>query len=74
MGAVEYIHSRLLDERDKGKMILLFSLELEEILNLSDRIAVMYEGEIVGILDAAGTNENELGLMMAGAGGSGRHA
>lgn len=67
VGAVEYIHRRLLEERDKGKTILLFSLELDEILNLSDRIAVMYRGEIVDIVGASETNENELGLMMAGA-------
>lgn len=73
VGAIEYIHKRLIEERDKGKTILLFSLELDEILNVSDRIAVMYEGEIVGIVDADKTNENELGLMMAG-GGRGSHA
>ncbi|MDP4088587.1 MAG: ABC transporter ATP-binding protein [Bacillota bacterium] len=68
VGAIEYIHRRLLEERDKGKTILLFSLELDEILNLSDRIAVIHGGEIVGIVDADKTNENELGLMMAGGG------
>lgn len=68
VGAIEYIHRRLIEERDKGKTILLFSLELDEILNVSDRIAVMYEGEIVGIVNAIDTNENELGLMMAGGG------
>ncbi|MCM8711823.1 ABC transporter ATP-binding protein [Clostridium sp. SYSU_GA19001] len=68
VGAIEYIHKRLIEERDKGKTILLFSLELDEILNISDRIAVMYEGKIVGIVDADKTNENELGLMMAGGG------
>jgi simple sugar transport system ATP-binding protein len=68
VGAIEYIHRRLIEERDKGKTILLFSLELDEVINLSDRIAVMYEGEIVGIVDADKTNENELGLMMAGGG------
>ncbi|MGI5839348.1 MAG: ABC transporter ATP-binding protein [bacterium] len=73
VGAVEYIHRRLLAERDKGKTILLFSLDLDEILNLSDRIAVMYEGKIVGVVDAAATNDNELGLMMAGAGGDGAY-
>lgn len=73
VGAIEYIHKRLLEERDKGKTILLFSLELDEILNLSDRIAVMYEGKIVGTVDADKTNENELGLMMAG-GGAKAHA
>lgn len=68
VGAIEYIHRRLIEERDKGRTILLFSLELDEILNVSDRIAVMYEGEIVGIVNAEDTNENELGLMMAGGG------
>lgn len=66
VGAIEYIHSRLVQERDKGKAVLLVSLELDEILNVSDRIAVMYEGEVVGIVDADKTDENELGLMMAG--------
>jgi simple sugar transport system ATP-binding protein len=73
VGAIEYIHKRLIEERDKGRTILLLSLELEEVLNVSDRIAVMYEGEIVGIVDADKTNENELGLMMAG-GGKKQHA
>jgi ABC-type uncharacterized transport system ATPase subunit len=68
VGAIEYIHKRLIEERDKGKKILLFSLDLDEILNLSDRIAVMYEGKIVGIVDSDKTNEKELGLMMAGGG------
>jgi simple sugar transport system ATP-binding protein len=66
VGAIEYIHKRIVAERDKGKAILLVSLELDEILDVSDRIAVIYGGEIVGMVDAAGTNENELGLMMAG--------
>ncbi len=66
VGAIEYIHKRLVEERDKGRGILLVSLELEEVLNVSDRIAVIYEGEIVGIVDAKKTNANELGLMMSG--------
>lgn len=66
VGAIEYIHNRLVQERDKGKAILLMSLEMEEVLNLSDRIAVIYEGEIVGIVKADETDENQLGLMMAG--------
>lgn len=74
VGAVEYIHRRILEERDKGKTILLFSLELDEILNLSDRIAVMYGGQVVGTVNADETNENELGLMMAGAGERRQHA
>ena len=66
VGAIEYIHKRLVAERDKGKAILLVSLELDEILDVSDRIAVIYGGEIVGMVEAATTDENELGLMMAG--------
>ncbi|HCM27261.1 MAG: heme ABC transporter ATP-binding protein [Treponema sp. GWB1_62_6] len=66
VGAIEYIHKRLVEERDKGKAILLVSLELDEIMDLSDRIAVIFNGEIVGEVDAAATDENELGLMMAG--------
>lgn len=66
VGAIEYIHKRLVTERDNGKAVLLISLELEEVLNVSDRIAVIYEGEIVGIVDAKATTANELGLMMSG--------
>ena len=62
VGAIEYIHKRIIAERDKGKAILLVSLELDEILDVSDRIAVIYGGEIVGVVDAAETDENELGL------------
>ena len=66
VGAIEYIHKRIVEERDKGKGVLLVSLELDEIMDLSDRIAVIYDGEIVGIVDAKETDENELGLMMSG--------
>ncbi len=66
VGAIEYIHKRIIAERDKGKAILLVSLELDEILDVCDRIAVIYGGEIVGLVDAGLTNENELGLMMSG--------
>ncbi|MDT8862483.1 ABC transporter ATP-binding protein [Alkalihalobacillus sp. MEB130] len=66
VGAIESIHRRIVKERDKGRAVLLMSLELDEILNVSDRIAVMYEGEIVAIVDADQTNERELGLLMAG--------
>jgi simple sugar transport system ATP-binding protein len=69
VGAIEYIHSRLVAERDKGKGVLLISFELDEILNVTDRVAVMYEGEIVGVLNTKDTDENELGLMMAGSKG-----
>jgi len=66
VGAIEYIHSRLVEERDSGKAVLLMSLEMEEVLNVADRIAIIYEGEIVGIVMAAETDENVIGLMMAG--------
>ena len=67
VGAIEFIHAQLVEERDKGRAIMLVSLELEEVLSLSDRILVMYEGEIVGELDPAKTNAQELGLYMSGA-------
>ena len=67
VGAIEYIHSQLVAQRDAGKAILLVSLELDEVMNLSDRILVMYEGEIVGELDPKTTTTQELGLYMAGA-------
>ena len=67
VGAIEYIHSQLVAERDKGRAVLLVSLELDEVMSLSDRILVMYEGEIVGELDPKATNVQELGLYMAGA-------
>lgn len=66
VGAIEYIHKRLVEQRDKGKAVLLVSLELDEIMDLSDRIAVMYDGRIVGIVNASETTETELGIMMAG--------
>jgi ABC-type uncharacterized transport system ATPase subunit len=66
VGAIEYIHERLVEERDKGRAVLLVSLEMQEVLNVADRIAVIYEGEIVRIVDADKTNENEIGLMMSG--------
>nr|WP_077211582.1 ABC transporter ATP-binding protein [Bacillus dakarensis] len=66
VGAIEFIHSKLIEERDKGKAVLLVSFELDEIMNLSDRIAVIYEGKIVAVVDPKETNEQELGLLMAG--------
>ena len=71
VGAIEYIHSQLVAQRDEGKAILLISLELDEVLSLSDRILVMYEGEIVGELDPKKTTAQELGLYMSGAKRSG---
>lgn len=67
VGAIEYIHKQLVAQRDAGKAVLLVSLELDEVMNLSDRILVMYEGEIVGQLDPKHTAVDELGLYMAGA-------
>ena len=67
VGAIEYIHKQIVDERDRGKAVLLVSLELDEVMNLSDRILVMYEGEIVGEFDPKTTTVQELGLYMAGA-------
>ncbi len=67
VGAIEYIHGQIVAQRDAGKAVLLVSLELDEVMNLSDRILVMYEGEIVGELDPKKTTVQELGLYMAGA-------
>ena len=67
VGAIEYIHRQLVHERDEGKAVLLVSLELDEVMNLSDRILVMYEGEIVGEFDPKKVSVEELGLYMAGA-------
>ncbi|MDD4000862.1 MAG: ABC transporter ATP-binding protein [Bacilli bacterium] len=66
VGAIEYIHRQIIKERDNGKAILLISLELEEVLSLSDRILVMFEGKIVAELDPKLTNEQEVGLYMTG--------
>lgn len=74
VGAIEYIHKQLIATRDEGKAVLLVSLELEEVMNVSDRILVMYEGEIVGELDPKKTNVEELGLYMAGAKRDGKEA
>ncbi|HIU19078.1 MAG TPA: ABC transporter ATP-binding protein [Candidatus Limiplasma stercoravium] len=67
VGAIEYIHSQLVRQRDQGKAVLLVSLELDEVMNLSDRILVFYEGEIVGEFDPQAVTVEELGLYMAGA-------
>lgn len=66
VGAIEYIHKRLIEQRDNGKAVLLMSYELDEVMNVSDRIAVMYDGKIIAIVNADETTENELGLLMAG--------
>ena len=67
VGAIEDIHSKIVAKRDKGDAVLLVSLELEEVMNLSDRIYVMYEGEIVGEVDPKNITVQELGLYMSGA-------
>ena len=66
VGAIEYVHRALLAQRDKGRAVLLISFELDEVINLSDRIAVIFEGRIVGTLEAKDADENRIGLMMAG--------
>jgi len=67
VGAIEYIHKQLLSQRDSGKAVLLISLELEEVMNVADRILVMYEGEIVANVDPKQVTFQELGLYMSGA-------
>src|SRR5690606_78073 len=66
VGAIEYIHKRLIEERDRDKGVLLVSLELDEVMALSDRIAVIYGGRIVGTMDAKDATERQLGILMAG--------
>jgi len=66
VGAIEYIHQRIVAERDKGRAVLLVSFELDEILDLCDRIAAISKGEIVGVVDAKDASEREIGAMMAG--------
>ena len=66
IGATKYIQSRIVEERDRGAAVLLVSTELDEILEMSDRILVIYEGEVMGIVDQKDADRNRLGLMMAG--------
>jgi simple sugar transport system ATP-binding protein len=66
IGAIEFIHQQIVALRDQGKAILLISVELDEILSLSDRVVVMFDGEIMGEKQPEDTNEKELGLLMAG--------
>jgi simple sugar transport system ATP-binding protein len=67
VGAIEFIHKRIIEMRDAGKAVLLVSVELDEIRSLSDRVLVMFDGHIVGERSPE-TSENELGLLMAGVG------
>jgi len=66
VGAIEYVHTALVNQRDRGKAVLLISFDLDEVMNVSDRIAVIFEGKIVGVVDAKDVDEDEIGLMMAG--------
>src|SRR5699024_54290 len=66
VGAIEFVHNRLIEERDKGRAVLLISFELDEILDVSDRIAVLFDGKIVATRKPEETNEQEIGLLMAG--------
>lgn len=66
VGSIEFVHKTLVQQRDKGAAILLVSVELDEILSLSDRIAVMFDGRIMGILDIKDANEQDIGILMAG--------
>ncbi len=68
VGAIEFVHKSLIEQRDNEKAVLLISFELDEVMNVSDRIAVIYEGKIVGIVDAKDAEVEKLGLMMAGGG------
>ncbi|WP_075980867.1 ABC transporter ATP-binding protein [Bacillus massilinigeriensis] len=71
VGAIEFIHKRLIEQRDHGRAVLLVSFELDEVMNVSDRIAVIFEGQIVAIVNPKETTEQELGLLMAGSKGKG---
>jgi simple sugar transport system ATP-binding protein len=70
IGAIEFIHKQIVALRDAGKAVLLVSVELDEIMSLSDRILVMFDGKIMGERDPETTNERDLGLLMAGMTGS----
>lgn len=66
VGAIEYVHKALVAQRDQDKAVLLISFELDEVINVSDRIAIIYEGEIVGVVEAKDADEKQIGLLMAG--------
>ena len=68
VGAIEYVHKYIVDQRNKGKAVLLVSFELDEIMSLSDIIKVIFDGQIVASIPGKEANENDLGLMMAGGG------
>jgi general nucleoside transport system ATP-binding protein len=66
VGSIEFIHRQMVEQRDKGLAVLLVSSELDEVLSLSDRIAVIYRGRIVAVVDAEGADRDRIGLLMAG--------
>ena len=66
VGAIEYVHKALIEARDQGKAVLLVSLELDEVMDVPDRIAIIYDGTIVDTIDAENADENHIGLLMAG--------
>ena len=66
VGSIEYIHRRIIEQRDAGVAVLIVSTELDEVLALGDRVAVMFDGEIVGILPAAEATRERVGLLMGG--------
>ena len=66
VGAIEYVHAYIVEQRNKGKAVLLVSFELDEIMSLSDKIGVIFDGKIVSSIPGKEANENDLGLMMAG--------
>ena len=68
VGAIEFVHKALIRERDRGAAILLISLELDEVMDVSDRIAVIYAGQIVGEFEQGAITEEQAGLLMAGGG------
>jgi simple sugar transport system ATP-binding protein len=67
VGSIQYIHRQIVAKRDDGVAVLLDSSELDEVLALADRIAVIYRGQVVGVLDRAEANRERIGLLMAGA-------
>jgi simple sugar transport system ATP-binding protein len=67
VGSIQYIHERIVDKRDDGTAVLIVSSELDEVMALADRIAVMFRGRIIGTVDAETTTRERIGLMMAGA-------
>ena len=66
VGAIEFIHKELVEQRDQGKAVLLMSFELDEVMDVADRVLVMFEGEIMGNLDPKKVSVEEMGLYMAG--------